>query len=61
MYDENMKVCSGLQIIFRIIEKNYKIKILIKKLYVLNMKNNISSLKKEEQQSFFRKIQQDNL
>ena len=46
---------------FRIIEKNYKIKILNKKLYVLNMKNNISSLKKEEQQSFFRKIQQDNL
>ena len=43
------------------LKKNYKIKILKKKLYVLNMENNISSLRKEEQQYFFKKIQKGNL
>ena len=61
MYDENMKYAQDYKLFLELLKRNYKIKILNKKLYVLNMKNNISSLKKEEQQSFFRKIQQDNL
>ena len=44
-----------------LLKKRYKIKILKNKLYVLNMENNISSLKTEEQQSFFKKIQKENL
>jgi len=61
MYDENIKYAQDYKLFVELLKKNYKIKILRKKLYVLNMKNNISSLKKEEQQSFFKKIQQDNL
>ena len=61
MYDENIKYAQDYKLFVELLKKNYKIKILRKKLYVLNMKNNISSLKKEEQRSFFKKIQQDNL
>ena len=61
MYDENIKYAQDYKLFLELLKKNYKIKILRKKLYVLNMKNNISSLKKEEQRSFFKKIQQDNL
>ena len=61
MYDENIKYAQDYKLFVELLKKNYKIKILRKKLYVLNMKNNISTLKKEEQQSFFKKIQQDNL
>ena len=61
MYDENMKYAQDYKLFLELLKRNYKIKVLRKKLYVLNMKNNISSLKKEEQQSFFKKIQQDNL
>ncbi len=61
MYDESIKYAQDYKLFLELLKKNYKIKILRKKLYVLNMKNNISSLKKEEQRSFFKKIQQDNL
>ena len=61
MYDENMKFAQDYKLFLELLKKKYKIKILNKKLYVLNMQNNISSLKKEEQESFFRKIQEDNL
>ena len=61
MYDENIKYAQDYKLFLELLKKNYKIRILRKKLYVLNMKNNISSLKKEEQRSFFKKIQQDNL
>ena len=56
MYDENMKYAQDYKLFLELLKRNYKIKILNKKLYVLNMKNNISSLKKEEQQSFLEKF-----
>jgi glycosyltransferase EpsE len=61
MYDENMEYAQDYKLFIQLLKKNYKIKILKKKLYVLNMENNISSLRKEEQKDFFRKIQQENL
>ena len=61
MYDESMKYAQDYKLFLELLKKNYKIKILYKKLYILNMKNNISSLKNKEQRSYFRKIQQDNL
>ena len=61
MYDENIKYAQDYKLFIELLKKNFKIKILRKKLYVLNMKNNISTLKKEEQQSFFKKIKEDNL
>jgi len=61
MYDENLKYAQDYKLFIELLKKNYKIKILKKKLYVLNMENNISSLRKQEQQDFFRKIQQENL
>ncbi len=61
MYDENIEYAQDYKLFVELLKKNYKIKILKNKLYVLNMENNISSLKKEEQQNFFRKIQKENL
>jgi len=61
MYDESMEFAQDYKLFIELLKKNYKIKILKKKLYVLNMENNISSLRKEEQEDFFRKIQQENL
>ena len=61
MYDENIIYAQDYKLFIELLKKNYKIKILKKKLYVLNMENNISSLKKEEQQYFFKKIQKGNL
>lgn len=61
MYDENIKYAQDYKLFLELLKKNYKIKILKKKLYVLNMENNISSLSKEEQEEFFKKIQQENL
>ena len=61
MYDENIKYAQDYKLFIELLKKNYKIKILKSKLYILNMENNISSLKKEEQHSFFRKIQKENL
>ena len=61
LYDENIEYAQDYKLFIELLKKNYKIKILKKKLYVLNMENNISSLRKEEQQRFFRKIQQENL
>ena len=60
MYDENIKYAQDYKLFIELLKKKYKIKILKDKLYVLNMENNISSLKKEEQQDFFRKIQKEN-
>jgi hypothetical protein len=60
MYDENIKYAQDYKLFIELLKKNYKIKILKKKLYVLNMENNLSSLKKDEQQKFFKKIQQEN-
>ena len=61
MYDENIKYAQDYKLFIDLLKKKYKIKILKNKLYVLNMENNISSLKTEEQQSFFKKIQKENL
>ena len=61
MYDENIEYAQDYKLFIELLKKNYKIKILKKKLYVLNMENNISSLKKKEQQNFFKKIQRENL
>ena len=61
MYDENIKYAQDYKLFIELLKKSYKIKILKSKLYILNMENNISSLKKEEQHSFFRKIQKENL
>ena len=61
MYDENIVYAQDYKLFIELLKKNYKIKILKKKLYVLNMENNISSLRKEEQQYFFKKIQKGNL
>lgn len=61
MYDENIIYAQDYKLFIELLKKNYKIKILKKKLYVLNMENNISSLRKEEQQYFFKKIQKGNL
>ena len=61
MYDENIKYAQDYKLFVELLKKNYKIKILKKKLYVLNMENNISSLSKEDQEEFFKKIQQENL
>ncbi len=61
MYDENLKYAQDYKLFIELLKKNYKIKILKSKLYVLNMENNISSLKKEDQQKFFREIQKENL
>jgi glycosyltransferase involved in cell wall biosynthesis len=61
MYDEKIVYAQDYKLFIELLKKNYKIKILKKKLYVLNMENNISSLKKEEQQYFFKKIQKGNL
>ena len=61
MYDENLKYAQDYKLFIELLKKNYKIKILKKKLYILNMEKNISSLRKQEQQDFFRKIQQENL
>ena len=60
MYDENIKYAQDYKLFIELLKKNYKIKILKKKLYVLNMENNLSSLKKDAQQKFFKKIQQEN-
>jgi glycosyltransferase involved in cell wall biosynthesis len=61
MYDENIVYAQDYKLFIELLKKNYKIKILKNKLYVLNMENNISSLRKEEQQYFFKKIQKGNL
>ena len=61
MYDENLKYAQDYKLFIELLKKNYKIKILKSKLYVLNMENNISSLKKEDQQNFFKEIQKENL
>jgi glycosyltransferase involved in cell wall biosynthesis len=60
MYDENIVYAQDYKLFIELLKKKYKIKILKKKLYVLNMENNISSLRKEEQQYFFKKIQKGN-
>ena len=61
MYDENIKYAQDYKLFLELLKKNYKIKILKSKLYVLNMENNISTLKKEEQEYFFKKIQKEYL
>ena len=60
MYDENIKYAQDYKLFIELLKKKYKIKILKKKLYILNMENNISSLTNDEQKEFFNKIQQEN-
>jgi glycosyltransferase involved in cell wall biosynthesis len=60
MYDENIKYAQDYKLFLELLKKKYKIKILKKKLYILNMENNISSLRKDEQRESFNKIQQEN-
>lgn len=61
LYDENIKYAQDYKLFLDLLKKNYKIKVLKNKLYVLNMENNISTLKKEEQNYFFKKIKKENL
>ena len=61
LHDEKIKYAQDYKLFIELLKKNYKIKILKSKLYVLNMENNISSLKKEDQQNFFKEIQKENL
>ena len=61
LYDENIKYAQDYKLFLDLLKKNYKIKVLKNKLYVLNMENNISTLKKEEQDYFFKKIKKENL
>tara|TARA_B100001996_G_scaffold190811_1_gene145928 strand:- start:457 stop:1143 length:687 start_codon:yes stop_codon:yes gene_type:complete len=61
LYDENIKYAQDYKLFLDLLKKNYKIKVLKNKLYVLNMENNISTLKKEEQNYFFNKIKKENL
>ncbi len=61
LYDENIKYAQDYKLFLKLLKKNYKLKILKKKLYILNMKNNISSLNKEEQQFYFKEIKKGNL
>tara|TARA_Y100000741_G_scaffold358839_1_gene338611 strand:- start:2791 stop:3483 length:693 start_codon:yes stop_codon:yes gene_type:complete len=48
-YDENFYYSQDYKLMSDLIKKNKKIKIMNENLYYLNMKNNISNLKKEEQ------------
>ena len=52
MYDENIKYAQDYKLFIELLKKNYKIKILKNKLYVLNMENNISSLKRRAAEFF---------
>tara|TARA_B100000579_G_scaffold429547_1_gene441475 strand:+ start:550 stop:1236 length:687 start_codon:yes stop_codon:yes gene_type:complete len=61
LYDENIKYAQDYKLFLDLLKNNYKIKVLKNKLYVLNMENNISTLKKEEQNYFFKKIKKENL
>ena len=51
-YSEEFKYAQDYKLFSDMISKNYKIKILNNLLYELNMKNNISSNKKYEQEFF---------
>ncbi len=48
-YDEKFYYSQDYKLMYDLIKKNKKIKIMNENLYFLNMKNNISNLKKEEQ------------
>jgi len=48
-YDEDFYYSQDYKLMYDLIKKNKKIKIMNENLYILNMKNNISTLKKEEQ------------
>ncbi|MDC3404579.1 glycosyltransferase [Acidimicrobiia bacterium] len=51
-YDENFYYSQDYKLIYDLIKKGYKFKTLRKKLYILNTKNNISELKKDEQKYY---------
>ena len=51
-YDERFKYAQDFKLFSDLINSNVKIKTLNKSLYVLNMQNNISTNKKNEQQYY---------
>jgi glycosyltransferase involved in cell wall biosynthesis len=51
-YDELFYLAQDYKLMSDLIKNNYKVKILKEVLYKLNMKNNLSSLKKEDQKYF---------
>ena len=52
LYDENFYYAQDYKLMKDLIKKNYKFKIINECLYFLNMKNNISTLKKDEQKYY---------
>ena len=52
LYDENFYYSQDYKLMKDLIKKNYKFKIINECLYFLNMKNNISSLNKDEQKYY---------
>jgi len=56
LYDERYQYSQDYKLYLELLDKNYIIKTLNKKLYVLNMTNNISNKKKDEQRRDFEKI-----
>ena len=61
LYDEDYKYSQDYKLYKDLLNKNYTIKIIYKKLYILNMENNISSMHKEQQEKYFRLAKQSNL
>lgn len=55
-YDENFEYAQDYKLFRDLLEKKYRVKTLNEKLYILNMKDNISSLKKTEQKQAFKNI-----
>lgn len=51
-YDENFYYSQDYKLMYDLIKKGYKFKTLRDKLYILNTKNNLSTLKKNEQQYY---------
>ena len=49
LYDEDFKYSQDYKLYRDLLNKNYTIKIMYKKLYLLNMESNISSKHKEQQ------------
>jgi glycosyltransferase involved in cell wall biosynthesis len=60
LYDEDFKYSQDYKLYRDLLNKNYTIKIMYKKLYLLNMESNISSKHKEQQKRYFRLAKKSN-
>ena len=59
LYDENFYYAQDYKLMKDLIKKNYKFKIINDCLYFLNMKNNISTLNKDEQKYYSECVRKD--